>query len=140
VIGQLVALSLLVQAGSPAFVSACQRSMMAKPHACAMCDAGGPTAPLPACHARAATAPAAERRGLMPCCFLSADPGCAQEALPPVALRAPASQPLPPALAAAPEASASRVAPDADRFVFPPGANAPPGGALSDLRSTFLRL
>jgi hypothetical protein len=134
-----VALGMCLQAGSPAFVSACQRNMMARPHACVMCDAGGAKAPTPACHARGSARPAPERRGLMPCCFLSADAGGALAALPPVTLRAPQATASVPALAVVLPAGAS-TGPAADRFEFPPGAPAPPGGALTDLRHTILRL
>ena len=142
---RLLALTLLVQAGSPAFVSACERSAGGDEHGCPACrsDAATPTAaPVPACHAAApATSAAGNAPAPKPCCFLEAGPASGHAALPEVTLTPRDGQPLPLELAGDPDGATAGRAAVPDRIVFPPGTGrATSGGPPDALRSTILRL
>jgi hypothetical protein len=144
-----VAVVLLAQAASPAFVSACERSAGSGAHGCPACrtEASAPAAvaapaTVPACHAAAAPATrAAAAPAPKPCCYLEATPSLAPAAPSPVTLAPDHGQPLPFELAGDPDgATAGRLA-DGARFVFPPGCGPPPSsGPPAAVRTAILRL
>jgi hypothetical protein len=155
-VARLLVLGLLVQAGSPAFVSACQLGAGGDAHGCPACRAGGSapaTAAVPAwdaerpaaaaaCHCAAATtrdpAPAPAPK---PCCFLEGAPVSAQEALPEVTLAPNDGQLLPLELAGDPDGTSAEPADAADRLVFPPGSEPPLAGGPPDaIRFAILQL
>ena len=145
---RLLALALLAQAGSPAFVSACERSAGGDAHGCPACRpeaaASAAPAPVPACHAAALPAPAAAAAPApapKPCCFLEATPALAHAALPEVTLAAGGDLPLPGELAGDPDGTmADRLAPAA-RCGFPPGCGPPASsGPPAAVRTAILRL
>lgn len=149
-----VALAVLLQAGSPAFVSACERSAGGGEHGCPACrPATAPRAPSehPACHAEATPVPACHAAqapvpappappATQPCCFLDATPPSGQTAVPEVTLSGRDAQPLPLDLSGDPDGKTS-VRSAQDRFLFPPGfAELTGSGPPETLRHTVLRL
>lgn len=146
---RLLALALLAQTGSPAFVSACERSAGGGPHGCPACrsEVEAPlAAPVPACHAATAAPSGAEpgpaaTPAPKPCCFLEATPALAHAALPEVTLAAGGDLPLPSELAGDPDGTMADRLAHAERCGFPPGCGPPASsGPPTAARTAILRL
>jgi hypothetical protein len=136
-VARLLAAAVLLQAGMPNAVAACQRASGDDGHGCGYCQAGPARGTAPGCHA---TRQAAHERSrtAQACCLLNADPACGLEAMSEPALRAPEVAPV--ALAAIEPAAVVCAFSGLAPFEFPPGSPRATGGPPATILLSILRL